>query len=110
MSQEAKFQDIKEEVASMVDDTLKKNLDEKEYEQKEAQSLLNGIVEEVINYLHDNQKKFKFAVTGTMFQKGDSNLHYCSTCLWNPNTDGSVTQKYENDTLHCFVSVFGIAS
>ena len=69
MSQEAKFQDIKEDIASMVDDTLKKNLDEKEYEQKEAQSLLNGIVEEVINYLHDNQKNLNLLLLEQCFKK-----------------------------------------
>ena len=29
--------------------------------------------------------------------------------LWNPNQDGSVTVKYENDKMHAFVCLFGLA-
>ena len=108
MSKDLKFEDLKSEITGMVDETLKKNLDGKNYDQKEAQSIINQIVDEIIKNLHSNHKEFKFVVNGTVFQKGDSSLHYSSTCLWNPNTDGSTTQKYENDSLHAFVNVFGI--
>ena len=108
MSKELKFSDIKDEVAGVVEDALKKNFDGKDYDQKEAQSLINATVDDIIKNLHSNHKEFKYVVNGTVFQKGDSSLHYSSTCLWNPNTDGSTTQKYENDTLHAFVTVFGI--
>ncbi len=37
MSKELKFSDIKDEVAGVVDDALKKNFDGKDYDQKEAQ-------------------------------------------------------------------------
>ena len=110
MTTELKFQDIKDEVAGMVDDTLKKNLDGKTYDQKEAQTLISGIVDEIVKNLHANYKGYKFIVNGTIFQKGDSSLHYSSTCLWNPNTDGSTTQRYENETLHAFATVFGIVA
>ena len=92
----------------MVDDTLKKNLDYKSYDQKEAQALINGIVDEIVKNLHSNYKGFKFIVNGTIFQKGDSSLHHSCTCLWNPNIYGSTTKKYENEIFHAFVSAFGI--
>ena len=108
MSKELKFSEYKDEVAGMVEETLKKNLDGKEYDQKEAQGLINQVVDDVVKNLHSNHKDLKWVVNGTIFQKGDSSLHYSSACLWNPNTDGSTTQRYENDTLHAFVNVFGI--
>jgi hypothetical protein len=108
MSKDLKFSDIKDEITGMVEETLKKNLEGKTYDQKEAQSTINQIVDDVIKNLHSNHKEFKFVVNGTLFQKGDSSLHYSSTCLWNPNTDGSTSGKYENDTSHAFVNVFGI--
>ena len=79
-------------------------------DQKEAQTTISGIVDEIVKNLHANYKGYKFIVNGTIFQKGDSSLHYSSTCLWNPNTDGSTTQRYENDTLHAFATVFGIVA
>ena len=110
MSKDLKFSDHKDEVATMVDETLKKNFDGKEYEQKEVQTALNAAVDEIVKNLHTNHKEFKWVVNGTAFQKGDSSLHYSSACLWNPNTDGSTTQKYENDGLHAFVTVYGMVA
>ena len=108
MSKDLKFEDLKSEITGMLEDTLKKNLDGKNYDQNDAKSIIKQIVDEVISNLKTNHKEFKFVVNGTIFQKGDSSLHYSCACLWNPNTDGSTSAKYENDTCHAFVNVFGI--
>ena len=81
MTTELQFAVIKDELTAMVDDIIRQFLNDKDYDQNQAQ----------------------------IFQKGDASLHFSSTCLWNPNTDGSITVKYENDKLHCFVCLFGIA-
>ena len=109
MSTELQFAIIKDELTSMVDQIIKRYLDGKNYDQKEAQSWTNQISDEIIKQLHAQQRGFKFVCNSTIFQKGDASLHFSSTCLWNPNTDGSITVKYENDKLHCFVCLFGIA-
>ena len=69
---------------------------------------LTAMVDDIIS-LHQQQRGFKFVCTCTIFQKGYSSMNFSSTCLWNPNNDGSVTVKYENDKLHCFVCLFGCA-
>ena len=109
MSQELKFADYKDEIQKKVDPIVKKHLDGKPYNQKDAQGWANTISDEVIKTLHADQKGFKYVCNATIFQKGDASLHFSSTCLWNPNTDGSITVKYENDQLHCFVCLFGVA-
>ena len=81
MTTELQFAVIKDELTAMVDDIIRQFLNDKD----------------------------KFICNSTIFQKGDASLHFSSTCLWNPNTDGSITVKYENDKLHCFVCLFGIA-
>ena len=109
MTTELQFAVIKDELTAMVDDIIRQFLNDKDYDQKEAQSLCNQISDEIIKTLHSQQRGFKFICNGTIFQKGDASLHFSSTCLWNPNTDGSITVKYENDQMHCFVCLFGIA-
>ena len=110
MPKEIKFSEIKEEIGKIVDESLKKNFDGKEeYVQEEAQTGINSVVEEVINNVHSNYKDFRFVVSGTIFSKEESSLNFSSTCLWNPNTDGSITQKYENDAVNGFVTVYGVA-
>ena len=109
MTTELQFAAIKDELTQMVDEIIRSYLNDKNYDQKEAQSWTNQISDEVIKQLHSQQRGFKFVCNSTIFQKGDASLHFSSTCLWNPNTDGSITVKYENDQLHCFVCLFGIA-
>ena len=109
MTTELQFAVIKDELTAMVDDIIRQFLNDKDYDQKEAQSWCNAISDEIIKALHQQQRGFKFIGNSTIFQKGDASLHFSSTCLWNPNTDGSITVKYENDKLHCFVCLFGIA-
>ena len=93
MSTELQFSSIKDELTSLCDGIIKKFLDGKQYNQKEAQSWTNAISDEIIKTLHSQQRGFKFICNGTIFQKGDASLHFSSTCLWNPNTDGSITVK-----------------
>ncbi|MCQ2821055.1 MAG: dynein light chain Tctex-type family protein [archaeon] len=109
MSQELKFSDYKDEIQKKVDPIIKKYLDGKAYNQKDAQGWTNSISDEVIKTLHADQKGFKYICNATIFQKGDASLHFSSTCLWNPNTDGSITVKFETENMHCFVCLFAIA-
>ena len=87
---ELQFAVIKDELTAMVDDIIRQFLNDKIYEKDQAQNWCNGISDEIIKALHQQQRGFKFV-------------------LWNPNQDGSVTVKYENDKMHCFVCLFGLA-
>ena len=109
MTTELQFAVIKDELTAMVDDIIRQFLNDKDYDQNQAQSWCNGISDEIIKALHQQQRGFKFVCNRKKKKKGDASLHFSSTCLWNPNTDGSITVKYENDKLHCFVCLFGIA-
>lgn len=50
-----------------------------------------------------------FAVTCTIMQKNGAGLHTASSCYWDNVTDGSCTVRWENKTMYCIVSVFGLA-
>ena len=109
MTETIQFTSIKDELNKLCHEIIVNHLEKKQYQQKEAQTWTNAITDEVIKTLHSKQKGFKFICNGTIFQKGDASLHFSSTCLWNPSTDGSITVKWENDHMHCFICVFGIA-
>jgi len=109
MTDSIQFSTIKSELNETVEGIIKKHLEGKSYNQKEAQAWTNLISDDVIKTLHSQQRGFKFIANGTIFQKGDASLHFSSTCLWNPNSDGSITVKWENDQMHCFICLFGIA-
>lgn len=50
-----------------------------------------------------------FTVTCTIMQKNGAGLHTASSCYWDNATDGSCTVRWENKTMYCIVSVFGLA-
>ena len=108
MATELQFAMIKDELTGIVDSIIKRNLGNRDYDQTQAQSWANAISDEIIKTLHSQDRGFKFICNTTVFQKGLSSLHFSSTCSWNPNADGSCTVKYENDTMHCFVCLFGV--
>ncbi len=109
MTQELKFQDAKDEVTAKIDPIIKDKLEGKLYDQKAAQTWCNEISDQIIKELHKDQRGFKYICNATIFQKGDASLHFSSTCLWNPNTDGSITVKFETENMHCFVCLFAVA-
>ena len=109
MADTLQFSAIKDELIQTCDRIILAHLKDKTYNQKEAQGWTNAISDEIIKTLHTMQKGFKFICNGTIFQKGDASLHFSSTCLWNPNSDGSITVKQETETMHCFICLFGVA-
>ena len=103
------FDTIKSELYYMVQDITSLFLGSRNYDENYAQDWSNTISDEIIKCLHQQQRGFKFICCTTIFQKGDSSLHFSSTCLWNPTGDGSVVVKYENPQMNCFVNLYGIA-
>ena len=96
---------MKEELTKLINNTIKFFVGEK-YIQNEAQNWANEISNQII--LNISTKKipnYKFVCSTTIFQKGNSQLNFSRTCLWIPTDDKSLTIKYENDYLHCFVAL-----
>lgn len=52
---------------------------------------------------------FLIAVTCVIMQKNGAGLHTASSCYWDNSSDGSCTVRWENKTMYCIVSVFGLA-
>jgi hypothetical protein len=107
MSKDLKFEDIKEEVRGLTEDILKSHLDG-EYVESDQKQKLSETLNEINQKLHQTYPGYKFIVSGTSFKKGQSGLNYASSCFWNPNADGSVMVRYENEFQNAFVTVAGV--
>ena len=109
MTSKLRFNKIKKELISMVDNITRRFLGNKEYDRGKAQLWCDGINAEIIKSLNQQQRGFKFIIHSTISKKGEASLHFSNNFLWNRNTDGSIFVKYENATLKCFVSLYGLA-
>ena len=69
----------------------------------------NSIVESALSNLAKLQKSFKYIVTCVLMQKNGAGLVTASSCFWDKEMDGSCTVRWENKTIYCIVTVFGLA-
>lgn len=67
------------------------------------------VIESCMARLRGLNKPFKYIVTAAIMQKTGAGLHMASSCYWDNASDGSYTTKWENKTMYCVVSVFGLA-
>ena len=110
MSTKLRFTKIKKELTSLVNNIIRQFLNDKDYDKEVAQSWCDDINAEIIKDLRQQQTGFKFIIHTTISKKGESSFHFSNSFLWNKKTDGSIFVKYENATLKCFVSLYGISS
>ena len=100
-----KMKKMKEELTTIINNVIKFFIGEK-YIQEEGQRWVNDISEQIVGQISEKKiKNYKFICSTTIMQKGNNSLNYSSTCLWSPEDDKSFIVKFENDYLHCFVSL-----
>lgn len=79
------------------------------YQHNKVNQWTSNVVEQCLNQLTKLGKPFKYIVTCVIMQKNGAGLHTASSCFWDNGTDGSCTVRWENKTMYCIVSVFGLA-
>ncbi|TYZ69202.1 hypothetical protein PybrP1_001760 [[Pythium] brassicae (nom. inval.)] len=52
---------------------------------------------------------FKYIVNCMVLQKRNAGFHANSTCFWDAARDGSVAVRWENATMTCVLTVYGIS-
>ncbi|THD19155.1 Cytoplasmic dynein light chain [Fasciola hepatica] len=67
------------------------------------------IIEQSISQLARLNRPFKYIVSCVMMQRNGAGLQTGSACYWDSSTDGCYTLKWENKSMYCFVTVFGIS-
>jgi hypothetical protein len=63
----------------------------------------------ILDNLQQMSESFKYVVTVVMLQRTNTGFHLFSTCFWDQSSDGTVTVQWENKSMHCVVTVYGIA-
>ncbi|XP_053301869.1 dynein light chain Tctex-type 1-like [Pleuronectes platessa] len=69
-----------------------------------------SVLERCLNQLKKLGKPFKYIVTCVIMQKNGAGLQIASTCFWDNSTDGSTLVRWENKSMYCIVSVFGLTT
>ncbi|KAI0985209.1 hypothetical protein GJ496_002351 [Pomphorhynchus laevis] len=92
-------------IKSVVDSVLQSCV----YDQSLVSIWTNDIIDNVLRRLMSLNKPFKFVANCVIMQRNGAGLHTASSCLWDEETDGSCIFRWENKTMFCIVSVYGLA-
>lgn len=103
------FSALGEMASSLTRDTLNGYLESKKYNPNKTSEWVDNINNQIIAQLRELSPNFKYLVSTTLLQKVGAGLHVEAATFWDSTSDGSITVKYENDTLIAISIVFGIA-
>mmetsp|Transcript_5273 Transcript_5273/g.13492 ORF Transcript_5273/g.13492 Transcript_5273/m.13492 type:complete len:113 (+) Transcript_5273:206-544(+) len=106
-SEEAAF--VQDEVSSIVKESIDQVMQIATYNHAKVPQWTSDVIETCMKKLTLLNKPFKYIVTCAIMQRTGAGLHMASSCYWDNTSDGSVTQKWENKTCYCIVTVFGLA-
>ncbi|EEB20358.1 dynein light chain Tctex-type, putative [Pediculus humanus corporis] len=100
---------VVDEVSTIIKEVVESTIGGNAYHQNKVNQWTSTVVESCLNTLAKLQKPYKYIVSCTIMQKTGAALHTASSCYWDNNTDGSCTVRWENKTMYCIVSVYGLA-
>jgi len=105
-SEENQF--VMDEVSAIIKASLETVIGGNTYAAGRVNAWTAQVVEGVLGSLSKLDKTFKYIVTCVIMQKNGAGLHTASSCYWDNSTDGSCTVRWENKTMYCIVSVYGL--
>ncbi|GFS12497.1 dynein light chain Tctex-type 1 [Elysia marginata] len=100
---------VVDEVTNIIKEAVEGAIGGNGYQHNKVNQWTSNVVEQCLNQLTKLGKPFKYIVTCVIMQKNGAGLHTASSCFWDNSTDGSCTVRWENKTMFCIVSVFGLA-
>ncbi|EFX80005.1 dynein light chain Tctex-type 1-like [Daphnia pulex] len=108
-SQPEESQFVVDEVSAAIKEAIESVIGGNTYLHNKVNQWSSSIMDCCLQSLVKLQKPFKYIVTCVVVQKNGAGVHTSSSCFWDNSTDGSCTVRWENKTMYCIVSVFGLA-
>lgn len=101
---------VVDEVSAIIKEAIEVSIGGNSYQHSKVNQWTTAVVESCLNGLVKLHKPYKYIVTCTIMQKTGAGLHTASSCYWDNASDGSCTVRWENKSMYCITSVFGLAA
>ncbi|KAH3761682.1 flagellar inner arm dynein light chain Tctex1 [Pelomyxa schiedti] len=100
----------KESVNSIIQESIESALTRTTvYAQANVALWTNQILENTLRRLTVMNKPYKYIVSCLIMQKNGAGLHTASACFWDTSSDASVTHRWENKSIYCITTVYGLS-
>ncbi|KAL7427468.1 hypothetical protein ACHAXM_000868 [Skeletonema potamos] len=90
---------IKSSIGSVLTDT--------QYNPSKINDQINSIISATLKGLQSLNRPYKYATTAILMQKNGAGLVSAASTYWDAERDGLCKVMWENQTMHCVVTVFG---
>ncbi|KAK5852904.1 hypothetical protein PBY51_006737 [Eleginops maclovinus] len=100
---------VVDEVSKIIKESVEATIGANAYQHSRVNQWTTSVVEQCLSQLSKLGKPFKYIVTCIIMQKNGAGLQTASTCFWDNSTDGSCAVRWENKSMYCIVTVFGLA-
>ncbi|XP_061590756.1 dynein light chain Tctex-type 1-like [Cololabis saira] len=113
MIDDSSFEDktlfVVEEVRRIIQDSIETAIGGNDYKHSRVDQWTASVMEQSLSQLNKLGKPFKYIVNCIIMQKSGAGLQIENACFWDNSADGSCTVRWENKTMICIVTVFGLA-
>ena len=107
---EFEFPKLLNAVKTIANNVQQNVLDGRSFQATKTAEWIETICQQTLIRCKENvSPNFKYVVSALIVQKLGAGLHFETSALWDANTDGSITSKWENDTIICLTTIIGIA-
>ncbi|KAM9356021.1 dynein light chain Tctex-type 1 [Pholidichthys leucotaenia] len=100
---------VVEDVSKIVKESVEAAIGGNTYQHSRVNQWSTSVVEQCLSQLSKLGKPYKYIVTCIITQKNGAGLQTASAFFWDNTTDGSCAVRWENKSMYCIVSVFGLA-
>ncbi|XP_036208564.1 dynein light chain Tctex-type 1-like [Myotis myotis] len=100
---------VVDEVSNIVQEAIESAIRGNAYQHSKVNQWTTNVVEPTLSQLTKLGRPFKYIVTCIIMQKNRAGLHTARSCFWDSSTDGSCTVRWENKTMYCIASAFGLS-
>ncbi|XP_007892979.1 dynein light chain Tctex-type 1 isoform X1 [Callorhinchus milii] len=99
---------VVDDISTIIKEAVESTIGGNAYQHNKVNQWTSTVVEQCLNQLTKLAKPFKYIVTCVIMQKNGAGLHTASSCFWDNSVDGSCTVRWENKTMYCIISIFGL--
>ena len=108
------FQEIGEEfIVEDVETTIKSAigsvLNDSSYVPTKVNDWSNNIISGALKGLQSLNRPYKYVLSVIIMQKNGAGLTSVASTFWDVNKDGLCKVTWENNTMHCIVTVYGLS-
>lgn len=98
-----------EDVEAIIRGAIHNCLNENSYNPKKVNEWTNNVVQNCLKELQALARPFKYIITCIIMQKTGAGLNSTASMHWDATKDGFCRVPWQNPTMHCIVTVFGLS-